>query len=62
MVQAQPGDYPSRLALITRIPLEKFMLDNTPYIKDLDKPLTGIQVLLCNPVEGVWLRDFTNTQ
>jgi hypothetical protein len=34
------------------IPLDKFMLDNTEAVKDLDAPLAGVNLLLCGPAPG----------
>jgi len=50
--QAGPTDYLSRVAWLAGIPLDKFMLDNTATVKDLDAPLTGINLLLCGPAPG----------
>jgi hypothetical protein len=40
------------VAWLAGIPLDNFMLDNTATIKDLDAPLTGINLLLCGPAPG----------
>ncbi|WIA17476.1 hypothetical protein OEZ85_014315 [Tetradesmus obliquus] len=50
--QAQPGDYLSKVAWLAGIRLDKFMLDNTGVVKDLDAQLQGGQLLLCNPAPG----------
>jgi hypothetical protein len=52
MLQAQPGDYLSKVAGLVGIRLEKFMLDNTDVVKDLDASLQGSQLLLCDPTPG----------
>jgi hypothetical protein len=52
LLQAQPGDYLSRVAGLAGIRLEKFMLDNTDVVKDLDAALQGSQLLLCDPTPG----------
>jgi hypothetical protein len=41
------GDYLSKVAWRAGIPLEKFMLDNTAIVKDLEAPLQGTSLLLC---------------
>jgi hypothetical protein len=50
--QAKDTDYLSRVAWLAGIPLDKFMLDNTATIKDLDAPLAGVNLLLCGPAPG----------
>lgn len=50
--QSQPDDYLSKVAWLAGIRLDKFMLDNTEVVRDLDAPLQGIQLLLCNPATG----------
>jgi hypothetical protein len=40
------------VAWLAGIPLDKFILDNTATVKDLDAPLTGISLLLCGPAPG----------
>ena len=52
LLQARPGDYLSKVAWLAGIPLDRFMLDNTDQVKDLDAPLQGVQLLLCNPRQG----------
>jgi hypothetical protein len=39
----------SKVAVQAGIPLEKFMADNTGTVTDLDKPITGKELLLCSP-------------
>jgi hypothetical protein len=51
-VQAQPGDYLSKVAFLSGIKLQQFMLDNMAIVKDLDAQLQGTQLLLCNPAQG----------
>jgi hypothetical protein len=51
-LQARPGDILSQVAWMADIPLDKFMLDNTGIVKDLDAQLEGKQLLLCNPGQG----------
>jgi hypothetical protein len=50
--QAKGTDYLSRVAWLVGIPLDKFMLDNTEAVKDLDAPLAGVNLLLCGPKPG----------
>jgi hypothetical protein len=50
--QAKDTDYLSRVAWLAGIPLDKFMLDNTEAVKDLDAPLAGVKLLLCGPAPG----------
>jgi len=50
--QAKGTDYLSRVAWLAGIPLDKFMLDNTEAVKDLDAPLAGVNLLLCGPAPG----------
>jgi hypothetical protein len=52
MHQAKGTDYLSRVAWLAGIPLDKFMLDNTEAVKDLDAPLAGVNLLLCGPARG----------
>jgi hypothetical protein len=52
MHQAKGTDYLSRVAWLAGIPLDKFMLDNTGAVKDLDAPLAGVNLLLCGPEPG----------
>jgi hypothetical protein len=52
VLQAQPGDYLSKVAWLAGIPLDRFMLDNVGNIKDLDAPIQGTQLLLCNSKQG----------
>jgi hypothetical protein len=52
LLQARAGDYLSKVAWLAGIDLEKFMVDNTASVKDLDSPLQGTQLLLCNPRQG----------
>ncbi|KAF6264602.1 hypothetical protein COO60DRAFT_1698194 [Scenedesmus sp. NREL 46B-D3] len=52
--KARPGDYLSRVAWLAGIPLDRFMLDNTDRVKDLDTPVQGVQLLLCNPQQGTF--------
>ncbi|KAF6250132.1 hypothetical protein COO60DRAFT_910396 [Scenedesmus sp. NREL 46B-D3] len=52
LYKARPGDYLSKVAWLAGIPLDRFMLDNTDQVKDLDAPLQGVQLLLCNPRQG----------
>jgi hypothetical protein len=40
------------VAWLAGIPLDKFMLDNTEAVKDLDAPLAGVNLLLCGPKPG----------
>jgi hypothetical protein len=50
--QAKGTDYPSRVAWLAGIPLDRVMLDNTEAVKDLDAPLAGVNLLLCGPAPG----------
>jgi hypothetical protein len=52
MHQAKGTDYLSRVAWLAGIPLDRFMLDNTEAVKDLDAPLAGVNLLLCGPAPG----------
>jgi hypothetical protein len=54
MHQAKGTDYLSRVAWLAGIPLDKFMLDNTEAVRDLDAALAGVNLLLCGRecVEG----------
>jgi hypothetical protein len=52
MHQAKGTDYLSRVAWLAGIPLDKFMLDNTEAVKDLDAALAGVNLLLCGPAPG----------
>ncbi|KAF6244013.1 hypothetical protein COO60DRAFT_121768 [Scenedesmus sp. NREL 46B-D3] len=52
LYKARPGDYLSKVAWLAGIPLDRFMLDNTDQVKDLDAPLQGVQLLLCKPKQG----------
>jgi hypothetical protein len=52
MHQAKGIDYLSGMAWLAGIPLDKFMLDNTEAVKDLDAPLAGVKLLLCGPAPG----------
>eukprot|EP00878_Enallax_costatus_P028535 GHUV01030826.1.p1 GENE.GHUV01030826.1~~GHUV01030826.1.p1 ORF type:complete len:522 (+),score=79.04 GHUV01030826.1:303-1868(+) len=47
--KARAGDYMSRVAWLAGIRLDKFMIDNAPYVKDLDAPLVGTNLLVCKP-------------
>eukprot|EP00775_Hariotina_reticulata_P003715 gene3715-biopygen5397 len=49
---AKSGDYISRIAWIADIPVWQLLLDNTKAVVDLDAPLTGTTLLLCNPAQG----------
>jgi hypothetical protein len=49
MLQAQPGDFVSKVADTAVIKIGKLLLDNNSTLKDLDKPLEGTQLLLCDP-------------
>lgn len=51
--QARQGDYLSRIADVTRIPLDKLLEDNIDAIKDLRASLAGTRLLLCKPAQGV---------
>ena len=53
LMQAQPGDYLSKVALTAHIPLDQFMLDNVGQVKDLDDPLAGTKLLLCSAAPGM---------
>ncbi|KAF6254509.1 hypothetical protein COO60DRAFT_1540537 [Scenedesmus sp. NREL 46B-D3] len=52
LYKARPGDFISGVAWQAGVPLERFMLDNIATVKDLDAPLQGTQLLLCNPQQG----------
>jgi len=49
---ARMGDYVSGIALRARIPVEDFLYDNVDIIRDLDKPLEGLKLRVCNPSPG----------
>jgi hypothetical protein len=49
MLQAQPGDFISKVADTAVIKVGKLLLDNNSTLTDLDKPLEGTQLLLCDP-------------
>lgn len=56
-MQAQQGDYLSRIADVAGIPLRKLLADNVAAInKDLGMPLAGTQLLLCGAVPGAAAR------
>lgn len=48
-IQAQPGDYLSKIADAAVIRVGQLLLDNNSTLRDLNKPLSGTQLLLCNP-------------
>jgi len=50
--QAKSSDYISKIAWLAGIPLEQLLLDNTNVVVDLDAPLSGATLLLCNPAQG----------
>eukprot|EP00878_Enallax_costatus_P028282 GHUV01030534.1.p1 GENE.GHUV01030534.1~~GHUV01030534.1.p1 ORF type:complete len:437 (+),score=68.02 GHUV01030534.1:910-2220(+) len=50
--KAKAGDYMSKMAWLAGISLDKFMMDNVGIVKDLDKPLEGTNLLVCNPKPG----------
>ncbi|KAF6264603.1 hypothetical protein COO60DRAFT_73096 [Scenedesmus sp. NREL 46B-D3] len=52
LYKARSGDYLSKVAWLAGIPLDSFMLDNTDRVRDLDAPLQGVQLLLCNLQQG----------
>jgi len=52
LLQAQGGDSLSKVAWLAGIRLDKLMLDNTDVVRDLDAPVQGMQLLLCNPALG----------
>jgi hypothetical protein len=52
LLQARSGDYLAMVSWLAGIPLDKLLLDNTAYVKDLDSSLQGTQLLLCNPKQG----------
>lgn len=49
LLQAQPGDFISKVADAAVIRVGQLLLDNNSTLKDLDKPLEGTQLLLCDP-------------
>lgn len=51
-LQAVSQDYLSRIAWLAGIPLDMFMSDNAPNVKDLDAKLQGTQLLLCDARPG----------
>jgi hypothetical protein len=51
-MQARAGDYLSKVAWLAGIPLEKFMMDNTARVKDLEAPVQGTSLLLCSLKQG----------
>jgi hypothetical protein len=53
--QASHGDYLSRIAWRTGIPLEQFLLDNlkAKTINNFDTPLAGLTLMVCNPTSGI---------
>ena len=51
--QATDTDYVSKVAWLADVPLEKFMMDNAPYVKDLEASLGNVNLLVCrNPQPG----------
>ena len=52
LMQARRGDYVSKVAWGARIQVEDFLYDNVDIIRDLDKPLEGLKLRLCNPFPG----------
>jgi hypothetical protein len=50
--QAQAGDYLSKIAIHCGIRLEKLLLDNIEQLDNLDTPVVGKLLLLCNPRAG----------
>lgn len=42
----------SKVALSAGIPLNKFVEDNNGIVKDLDAPLDGKRLVVCNPKPG----------
>lgn len=42
----------SKIAFLAGIRLDTLMIDNTDNVKDLDAPLEGKQLVICNPRAG----------
>jgi hypothetical protein len=51
-LQAQVGDYVSKISLLFDLELGRFLTENTGRIKDLNTPLTGQQLMVCQPHPG----------
>lgn len=51
-LQAGPGDYLSKIAFLGGLKLNRLLQDNLDTITDLDMPLQGRRLLLCNPNPG----------
>eukprot|EP00775_Hariotina_reticulata_P003414 gene3414-biopygen5106 len=51
-LRCQRHGLPEPCGLLAGIPLDKFMLDNTGAVRDLDAPLAGLSLLLCGPAPG----------
>lgn len=49
MLQAQAGDYISKVADMAVVRVSQLLLDNNSTLRDLDKPLEGTQLILCDP-------------
>lgn len=47
-VQVQPSDYLSGIALRFGVGLQQLLLKNVATIRDLDQPLTGKRLLVCD--------------
>ena len=45
--QAVPGDYLSKIAFLSGVPLATLLVNNSKALKDLDAPLAGKPLLLC---------------
>eukprot|EP00878_Enallax_costatus_P006198 GHUV01006498.1.p1 GENE.GHUV01006498.1~~GHUV01006498.1.p1 ORF type:complete len:408 (+),score=59.39 GHUV01006498.1:557-1780(+) len=52
LYKARAGDYMSKIAWLAGIDLEKFMIENAGIVEDLDAPLKGISLLVCNATRG----------
>ena len=48
-VQAEEGDYLSRIAMLANVPVEQLLADNIQQVPDLSSDLTGKDLLLCKP-------------
>jgi hypothetical protein len=48
-LQARPGDDLGKIALRSNIPLDKLLLDNVDQLPQVDGPLAGKLLQLCNP-------------
>lgn len=49
LLQAQPGDFLSKVADAAVIKVRQLLLDNNSTLKDLDQALSGATLLLCDP-------------